>query len=248
MEMTGSQVTATGSGRKSLVKNYYEILQVDPSVTRLQIREAFLRLKRTYGIGSQAIYSLMNEDEARRQMIEIEEAFRVLDDDHLRREYDQRLSLTGVATGRREIPAKPQQEETNWFSAMDLMTDATMDTGAAFAKRHAVIVKASPKLNEGDAKGRVEEILTGADLGCGLVYKQVREASQTTVQEIYEHTKISPEYIQAIENNDFTKLPALVYVRGFLRSYLQFIGVGNTNDAVSNFVERYRSWESASNP
>lgn len=245
METTGSHVPASGS-RKGVIKNYYEVLQVDPSVTRLQIREAFLRLKRTYGIGSQAIYSLMSEDEARRQMVEIEEAFRILDDDHLRREYDQRLALTGIATGRRETPVKVQEEENIWLGAADLMGE-NHDGNAVLSKRQPV-VKASPRLNETPVKNRVEEILAGADLGCGLVYKQVREASDTSIKQIYEHTKVSPEYIQAIENNDFTRLPALVYVRGFLRTYLQFIGIQNTNDAISSFVEKYRAWESSTNP
>jgi hypothetical protein len=94
MQMTfGMNVSHGGAGMTSTQTDFYRVLDIASNASRLEIREAYLRLKGTYGAGSAALYSLIDEDEAARQMAEIEEAFRTLNDDHLRREYDQRLGL-----------------------------------------------------------------------------------------------------------------------------------------------------------
>ena len=53
--------------------------------------------------------------------------------------------------------------------------------------------------------------------------KSHREAKGVEIQEIAEYTKINPKYLHAIESGDFKVLPN-VYMRLFLRSYVQFIG------------------------
>lgn len=68
--------------------DYYEMLDVPPTATRLELREAYLRLKSAYGFGSAAIYSLMSEDDAKVQLALVEEAHRILSDDVERRAYD----------------------------------------------------------------------------------------------------------------------------------------------------------------
>ena len=53
--------------------------------------------------------------------------------------------------------------------------------------------------------------------------KSHRESKGVEIQEIAEYTKINPKYLHAIESGDFKVLPS-VYMRLFLRSYVQFIG------------------------
>ncbi len=50
----------------------------------------------------------------------------------------------------------------------------------------------------------------------GPFIRRVREASRVSIEEMAEFTKISKTYINAIEEENFAKLPAAVYLRGFV--------------------------------
>ena len=63
--------------------------------------------------------------------------------------------------------------------------------------------------------------------------KSHREAKGLEIQEIAEYTKINPKYLRAIESGDFKVLPN-VYMRLFLRSYVQFIGA-DTEQALDDY-------------
>jgi flagellar biosynthesis protein FlhG len=51
----------------------------------------------------------------------------------------------------------------------------------------------------------------------GAALRRVREAKRITLEDLSDYTRISRSYLQALEEEDFNKLPALVYVRGFLQ-------------------------------
>lgn len=96
--------------------NHYDVLDIEPTATRVEIREAFLRLKNTYSAGSAALYGLVGEEEAREQLARAEEAFRILSDDVARRTYDQRLGLVAASTldgdsSPRHLRAEPVSHE-----------------------------------------------------------------------------------------------------------------------------------------
>ena len=57
--------------------------------------------------------------------------------------------------------------------------------------------------------------------------KSHRESQNIEISEICDFTKITPKYIQAIENGDFQVLPN-VYMRLFLRAYAEYIGADTT--------------------
>ena len=45
----------------------------------------------------------------------------------------------------------------------------------------------------------------------------MREARRISLEDLSDYTRISRIYLQALEDDDYAKLPALVYVRGFLQ-------------------------------
>ena len=59
----------------------------------------------------------------------------------------------------------------------------------------------------------------------GAVLKQERQKQGVSVDEISHATRISRAQIRAIENGEDSKLPARVYVRGFIRSYAKVLGM-----------------------
>ncbi|MEA2647052.1 MAG: hypothetical protein QOE92_2135 [Chloroflexota bacterium] len=59
----------------------------------------------------------------------------------------------------------------------------------------------------------------------GNTLKQAREKLDLPLREIEWATKIKAEYLEALEAEDFAALPAPVYIRGFLRTYAQYLSV-----------------------
>ena len=67
-----------------------------------------------------------------------------------------------------------------------------------------------------ESAGRIE---IGASLS------EARKRYGMDVREVEERTKIRAKYIRALENEDWETLPAPAYVRGFLRTYGQVLGL-----------------------
>lgn len=58
----------------------------------------------------------------------------------------------------------------------------------------------------------------------GTYLKNAREARGLDLREAAQQTRISHAYLLAIEQEDFSKLPGEVFVKGFLRNYAKFLG------------------------
>src|SRR5689334_21205383 len=69
----------------------------------------------------------------------------------------------------------------------------------------------------------------------GLELRQARERLGVSLRDIAVRTKISVAALEALERNDFSRLPGGIFGRAFVRSYAIEIGV-NPEDTVSTFV------------
>ena len=81
--------------RHIMDQNLYEVLEVASDGTLQQIERAYRIARATYQPGSVATYSLYSEEENVAILSRIEEAYSVLSDARLRREYDARLRREG---------------------------------------------------------------------------------------------------------------------------------------------------------
>jgi DnaJ-class molecular chaperone len=98
-------------------QTYYEILEVAPDATGREIQQAYEHAKETFQKDSVAIYSLFSEKEMAKIQAAIEEAYRVLMDETLRRNYDQtHLSSLNLKWPRSEklpeAPESPMEKKT----------------------------------------------------------------------------------------------------------------------------------------
>ncbi|GHV43983.1 XRE family transcriptional regulator [Synergistales bacterium] len=64
----------------------------------------------------------------------------------------------------------------------------------------------------------------------GRMAKDRREESRMSLEEIYERTRIRLEYLKGIEQGSYKGFPDLVYIRGFIRTYLSVIGAEDLKD------------------
>jgi hypothetical protein len=272
--------------------NYYGVLDVAPTATRVEIREAYLRLKNTYGGDGAALYSLIDEDEAKSQLLLVEEAYRVLYDDVLRREHDTRLGIArgprgtesssigdgGVQSPRggastqataldagveRLLLARERGSEAGAYGGhqspapagarqrvgeVDVADDAN-DAGVVRTQRSTLPIiklqaqRTGPKGD--DLKAEMQAMIDASDAGDGDLFKRLRELAQVSEDELQERTKVSIGYIRAIELNRFDRLPQVVYVKGFLRSFFRYMAVPDADKLVAAFSQRLTEWQVA---
>lgn len=62
-------------------------------------------------------------------------------------------------------------------------------------------------------------------LTLGERLKKMRNERRLGVNDISKATRIQMRYLQYLEDGEYAKLPADVYVKGFLRSYAQYMGI-----------------------
>jgi len=233
----------------------YETLSVEPNATKMAIREGYSRLKNTFGSGNAALYSLMTEEESRANVAAIDEAYRVLNDETKRAEYDRSLGLdwehrnarlSGIPGAERmasadEHFAGDQQAHHHGFGP-DLGTRSSQVIQTT--RSTLAIVKTIADNAKNDAmQERVTALIAEGDPGDGDLYRRIREAIGVSEHEMQERTKISLEYLRAIETNRFERLPQSVYVKGFLRSYFKYLAVPNGDRFVPAYAARLEAWQ-----
>jgi flagellar biosynthesis protein FlhG len=74
----------------------------------------------------------------------------------------------------------------------------------------------------------------------GHLLREVREGLGIELREISERTKIGMSYLAAIEDELFDKLPAPVYVRGFLVEYVKMLGL-DVGRVLETYFQRFLS-------
>ena len=60
--------------------------------------------------------------------------------------------------------------------------------------------------------------------GIGEKLRLEREAQGIALRDISEHTRISMRYLEAIETDDYRRLPGGIFNRSFIRAYAKFVG------------------------
>jgi cytoskeleton protein RodZ len=68
----------------------------------------------------------------------------------------------------------------------------------------------------------------------GEFFRQVRETKGLTLDEVASKTRIRTDFVKALEDGNFAKLPDQVFARGFVRSYARSLGL-DEDDAIHRF-------------
>jgi flagellar biosynthesis protein FlhG len=172
-------------------QTYYEILEISPTATSKEIQRAYEHAKETFHADSVAVYSLFSEEETKEIEEAVEEAYRVLMDETLRRNYNQ--SLFHVVGGQSQENSSQAQEVSQAQPSFLSFTDLSFNVEEEFYR--------------------------------GKTLRQVRERMGVELQTISKEIKINIKVLEWIEEETFEKLPALVYLKGFLKSYAQSLGL-----------------------
>jgi len=77
----------------------------------------------------------------------------------------------------------------------------------------------------------------------GTSLREARERQGLGYPEIELATKIRSKYIRALEEEDFTSIPGDAYIRGFLRTYAEYLGLDGdvyVDEYASRFITSWR--------
>ncbi len=66
------------------------------------------------------------------------------------------------------------------------------------------------------------------DFSAGKKLSQARLAKQLTIDEVAHATKLRPDKIVALENDDFSRFGSIAYGKGFLQIYARYLGIDLT--------------------
>jgi cytoskeleton protein RodZ len=72
--------------------------------------------------------------------------------------------------------------------------------------------------------------------GLGPYLSTLREERGLSLDEVARVTRVAPRFLEALEHEDFTQLPASVFTKGYIRAYCQAVGV-----PVEEALARYRA-------
>jgi DnaJ-class molecular chaperone len=238
--------------------NYYEVLEVATEATLQDIHTAYTRAKNAYSGDSVALYSLMSQEECSQILQQIEEAYSILGVAEKRREYDQvrGLNQTHTPEGFNEkMMNRPDYQPQNSLKDMlndnqnfdDVLNEKAQKAEFKYKQEHSAKNEATVSKVQAHQKfglafeqdTEFEQQIENCNQFSGEFLKQIRDYKLVTVERMAEMTRISKTYIRNIEEDDFTKLPADVYTRGFVYQYAKCLKL-NPDLVATSYINHLR--------
>jgi len=181
---------------KNKAVNFYELLEVRPDASSMDIINAYRQAKLTYKPESLAAYSLFDEDELETIRAGIEQAYLALSSPEKRRAYDTLLAEQAGTPAKRGVP-EPVVSHSN---VVEMSGEAQSPAGIRYRMAVATVFP-------------------------GALLREIREFKGIELATIAEHTKISKQYLRAIEEEDSHHFPEPIYLKGYLKQYAAEIGL-----------------------
>jgi DnaJ-class molecular chaperone len=233
------------SDNKDTDQSYYDILEVLPDAPHHEIVAAYQRAREAYAPDSAALYTMFTREEAEEIRRMVDEAFSVLGNSSKRREYD--FLLTGIKRAHIADGGTPKSQT----SAQQFKGNSVHKLESAMASAttaHSVNRNPSEPLPEGHARSKIsvykidpemDKTIATCKLFDGLTLKRIREYKNISLELMSKETRISRTYISALESDDFSELPATVFIRGFIVQVARALALDETV-VVSSYMDRLK--------
>ncbi len=217
-------------------QTYYDILEVSPKATLQEIHNQYLKAKNAYTLDNPAVYSILPPEECNQMLDKIEEAYFVLSSPRKRREYDIAHGITPenstfIESSAQGLDQVQRQHELDKEERRRYEINRT-----SISKR---VVENRFKLDY-TIDDEMEKKIEQATEFTGSFLKEIREYKNMTIDRMADLTKISKNYLNAIEEENWENLPATAYVRGFVFQYAKMLKLDH--DLVcKSFIERAKA-------
>lgn len=216
--------------------NYYELLEINTDASSQDIHRAYERMRKIYEPNSIALYSLFSAEETTSINQRIEEAYRTLVYEETRKRYDALFRQS------HEPPAPvATQPAKKSYQTQPLQPSLSLEADNQYLKSAGPIpatVPPPPMPSPSVVMPPPQPLPSAITEFSGSVLKVLREQRNITVRNIADMTKLGTRYIEFIEAENFSKLPARAYIRGFLSLYAKALGY-EPERLVNDYMKRY---------
>lgn len=220
--------------------NYYELLEISTDASSQDIHRAYDRIRKIYEPNSIALYSLFSAEETASINQRIEDAYRTLVYEESRKRYDALLrqshqpppAAAAAPPAEKRYQAQPVQPSLSLQSDNRYLKNAEPAQEPPLPPMPAAVIPTPQPIPP-----TITEFT-------GSVLKALREQRNITVRTLADMTKLGTRYIDFIEAENFSKLPARPYLRGFLVLYAKALGY-EPERLVNEYLKRY---DAAMNP
>ncbi|MGK5082433.1 helix-turn-helix domain-containing protein [Bdellovibrionota bacterium FG-1] len=247
----------------------YDILDIKPDASPQEVREAYLRTKAAYNKDSVALYTLISTEERENMLAQIQEAYETLSNADRRREYDRhhgildqekdfqppvRPTLNRKIISIDRVP--PMEHSANSESLLIApTTDFTDDTKPtpspdappAPAPPLATVTSITPQIQPRNPEQALTQEIAQEIEWKGSFLRRVREGRKMSIEELSGITKVSKNYLQAIEEENFPKLPAPVFLRGFVTQLAKTLRIPH-EQVVAAYMARFQQSRAEKTP
>jgi curved DNA-binding protein CbpA len=215
-------------------KNYYEVLEIETNATPAQIESSYVRAKNAYSGESVALYSLMTKEECQKILDQIEEAYSVLGFPEKRREYDRLRGFNQGGTTYQTKAEGPTKEESLQYESFGSNLNEAKVSKITAQKKFGLEFVENSEMNN--------RIMNCTEF-TGKFLKEIRDYKNVSLDRMAEMTRISKTHITAIENEDISKLPAEVYVRGYVYQYAKVLKL-NPDHVANSYIIHFKKLKS----
>jgi DnaJ-class molecular chaperone len=207
--------------------NYYEMLDLKPDATFFEIRHAYNAALQTYQTDSLISYSFFSPEERKAILALLEKAYLTLINEKERQDYDNELIRLGIL---KEAVKKPIVKTP--VSVFDINREQGKP-GAA--KNAAAELRARVAENKVIGEILSQKELSGSDL------QKIRNELAVPLEQIAQETKIRIDSLLNIEENHIEALPAAVFLKGFIKSYLKCLCLEPVDEICTRYMNRLSS-------
>jgi DnaJ-class molecular chaperone len=211
-------------GEKFSQLNYYEMLDLKPDATFFEVRHAYNAALQVYQGDSLISYSFFAPEERKEILAHLEKAYLTLINEKERRDYDNELVRLGILS---ETVKKDQ------VKMPVKIFDINREHGTAGA-----IKNAGSELRTKVAENKfIDEILSQQEIS-GADLQKIRNELAVPLEHIAQETKVRIDYLSDIEGDKIEALPAAVFLKGFIKSYLKCLCLEPVEEVCFRYMNR----------
>ena len=230
-------------------ENYYQILEVPKTASLVEIRDAYEGKLEETQLDAFAAYSLLPEEETEEKLLHFSQAFVTLANPVARAKYDDELQQSMVSAEMKPVTEKEQikklyskksvrgktktvpphpsppkkvkaekEIEIKKSVTRDVVVESQAERLGNYHKLAAKNELAEESLEEFYSTFRTH----GGKLSYnGTILQQIRKIKSVTLEELAQITCIRITYLQAIEDENFSKFTSEIYLKGYLLCYIE---------------------------
>jgi len=201
--------------------DYYAVLEIAPQASQDDIYSAYQKARTTYSLDNPDIFKIFSHSEALAWLEIIDEAYSVIGSPNSRRVYDHEKQSGGAST----LPSLELSDDEE--ESAKLADEKPLPEGFG-----------STSISQFPILKAMEELIEKQEVFDGLFLKKVREYKKIELTDFSEHTCIAIRHLYAIENNNFSVLPAAVFVRGYIIQYCRILDL-DQKKVVTSFMSLF---------